>query len=113
METALTTARADLSVVDGLGVRTETRSWPRLRPATSWAVACVSVDVAMLAWAALATAVGGRAAGIASPPVLWTFAFGLLAISIFHLRGLYALRMHLRSIDHVRTVLAATSLAAM
>jgi exopolysaccharide biosynthesis polyprenyl glycosylphosphotransferase len=115
MDTALTTARADLSVVDGLGVRTETRSWPRprLRPARTWALACLSVDSAMLALAAAATAVGGRAAGIASPPVLWTVAFGLLALAIFHARGLYALRLRLSGIDHVRTILAATTLAAM
>jgi exopolysaccharide biosynthesis polyprenyl glycosylphosphotransferase len=109
VDSALTTARAEL----GLGERAPAHAWSRLRPRTTWAIACLAVDSTMLVLAALATSVGALAAGLPQPPALWSASFALLCAGLFHSRGLYRLRIHLPVLDDVRAILVSTTLAAM
>jgi exopolysaccharide biosynthesis polyprenyl glycosylphosphotransferase len=69
--------------------------------------------VAMLALAAVATAFGAREGGFASPLSTWTLAYAVLVLGLFQLRGLYRLRIKIRTLDDVRVVLVQTTLAAM
>lgn len=107
MDTALEAVRSDAALV------AEPRRRSRLRPQTAWALGCLTVDVAMLLLAAVAVQVGGRAAGIASPPWTVTVAFALLCVTLYWSKGLYRLRFRLHILDDLRTVFVATSLAAM
>ncbi len=107
METALATARPE----NPSGVEDRRRS--RLRPQTSWALGCLAVDMAMLALAAIAVQIGGEAAGVASPPAGVTITFSLLCLVLYWSRGLYRLRFRLHVLDDLRSILAATSVAAM
>ena len=84
-----------------------------LRPGTAWAVSCLGVDSAMLALAALITALGGAAAGIGSPSATWMTAFAALCILLYAARGLYRPRLRLRALDDVFRMTAATTVAAM
>ncbi|HEX6699565.1 MAG TPA: sugar transferase [Gaiellaceae bacterium] len=108
VETALTTTAANQAVE-----RTRAQAEPRLAPTKAWALGCLAVDATMLVVAALATSVGAHAGGFKSAPVLWTIAFGLLTVLLFRNRGLYALKLRLRSLDDVRSIFVATTLAAM
>lgn len=107
MATALDTLRSETAV----DLTAHRRS--RLRPATSWALACFGVDTAMLVLAALAVVIGGEAAGVASPPVTATVAFVLLCLALYWSRGLYRLRFRIHTLDDLRTILATTTIAAM
>ena len=107
METALGTARPEAQ----FGV--ESRRRARLRPQVAWALGCLTVDVAMLVLAAVAVQLGGHAAGVASPPLGVTVAFACLCLSLYWSRGLYRLRFRLHTLDDLRSILAATSVAAM
>jgi exopolysaccharide biosynthesis polyprenyl glycosylphosphotransferase len=104
--TALDTPR-----VEALADAAQARS--RLRPATAWALACLGVDTAMLLLAAIAVIVGGQAAGVASPPAAATAAFVLLCLALYWSRGLYRLRFRIHTLDDLRAVLEATTVAAM
>jgi exopolysaccharide biosynthesis polyprenyl glycosylphosphotransferase len=104
--TALDTPR-----VEALADAAQARS--RLRPATAWALACFGVDTAMLLLAAIAVVVGGEAAGVASPPAAATAAFVLLCLALYWSRGLYRLRFRIHTLDDLRAVLEATTVAAM
>ena len=106
METALDTRR-----VEALADAAQAGS--RLRPATAWALACSGVDAAMLFLAAIAVVVGGEAAGVASPPAAATAAFVFLCLSLYWSRGLYRLRFRIHTLDDLRTILGATTIAAM
>jgi len=76
-------------------------------------VARFVVDGAMLVLAVAATTFGAAAAGAAPPSPPWTAAFGLIVVLLLAVRGLYAPAFQLRTIDDVRRVAAATSIAAM
>jgi exopolysaccharide biosynthesis polyprenyl glycosylphosphotransferase len=104
--TALDTPRAE-ALADAAQARS------RLRPATAWALACLGVDTAMLLLAAIAVIVGGQAAGVASPPAAATAAFVLLCLALYWSRGLYRLRFRIHTLDDLRAVLEATTVAAM
>ena len=106
METALDTRR-----VEALADAAQAGS--RLRPATAWAFACLGVDAAMLLLAAIAVVVGGQAAGVASPPATATATFVVLCLALYWTRGLYRLRFRIHTLDDLRTILGATTLAAM
>ncbi|MBA2384047.1 MAG: sugar transferase [Actinobacteria bacterium] len=71
------------------------------------------VDGAMLVLAVAATTFGAPAAGAAPPSPPWPAAFGLIVVLLLAVRGLYAPAFQLRTIDDVRRVAAATSIAAM
>jgi exopolysaccharide biosynthesis polyprenyl glycosylphosphotransferase len=106
VETALDTLR-----VEGLADVTQERSG--VRPATAWALACFGVDTAMLLLAAIAVVVGGQAASAPSPPAPATATFVVLSLALYWSRGLYRLRLRIHTLDDLRTILGATTLAAM
>jgi exopolysaccharide biosynthesis polyprenyl glycosylphosphotransferase len=105
VETALGTPRAE--------AQSATPRKSRLRPQVAWAAGCLAVDVAMLALAAIAVQFGGHAAHIASPPPGVMAAFGAVCLGLYWSRGLYRLRFRLHVLDDLRSILAATSVAAM
>ena len=83
------------------------------RPGRAWAVARFSLDSAMLATAGAAAVFGAGAAGIPAPPVTWIVVFSVLALAFSSLRGLYASRLHYELLEDLRSIVIATSLAAM
>jgi exopolysaccharide biosynthesis polyprenyl glycosylphosphotransferase len=105
VETALDTPRVD--------VADTARARSRMRPATAWALACFTVDTAMLLLAAAVVVLGGQAAGVASPPAGATATFAVLCLALYWSRGLYRLRFRIHTLDDLRTILGATTLAAM
>jgi exopolysaccharide biosynthesis polyprenyl glycosylphosphotransferase len=107
VETALDTLRPETAG------ETEAHGRSRLRPATTWALACFVVDAAMLVLAAIAVAVVGEAAGVPSPPPTAGAAFALLCLALFWSRDLYRLRFRIHTLDDLRTILATTTIAAM
>jgi exopolysaccharide biosynthesis polyprenyl glycosylphosphotransferase len=113
VDTALTRTASDRGRVEGAAPRTPAQTAPRLAPATAWALACLAVDATMLVLAGLATSLGAHAGGFASAPIGWTVGFGVLTLALFRTRGLYALRLRLRTLDDLRSVATATTLAAM
>jgi exopolysaccharide biosynthesis polyprenyl glycosylphosphotransferase len=113
VDTTLTTTAADLGVVDSVAPRAQAQPAARVAPATAWALACLAVDSTMLVLAALATSVGASVGGFASAPVAWTVAFGALTLGLFRARGLYALKLRLRTLDDLRSIVTAVTLAAM
>jgi exopolysaccharide biosynthesis polyprenyl glycosylphosphotransferase len=113
VDTALTTTASDRGRPDSAAQRAPAQTAPRLAPATAWALACVAVDATMLVLAGLATSVGAAAGGFASAPFGWTVAFGVLTLALFRSRGLYTLRLRLRTLDDLRAIATATTLAAM
>jgi exopolysaccharide biosynthesis polyprenyl glycosylphosphotransferase len=111
VETTLKAAPADLGGIEGSAPRVEAR--PRIPPQAAWALACFAIDVTMLVLAGLATSVGASVGGFASAPPAWSVLAGALTLALFQSRGLYALRIRLRMLDDVRSVVTATTLAAM
>jgi exopolysaccharide biosynthesis polyprenyl glycosylphosphotransferase len=85
----------------------------RLRPDTAWALARFSLDATMLVVAGLATTLGSRAANVDAAPAGWLTLFGVLVLAVFALRGMYRPRLRQEILEDLRTVIAATSLAAM
>ena len=67
----------------------------------------------MLLLAAVVSVVGGQAAGVASPPATVTAMFVVFCVALYWSRGLYRLRFRIHTLDDLRTILAATTLAAM
>jgi Kef-type K+ transport system membrane component KefB len=67
----------------------------------------------MLLLAAVVVVVGGEAAGVASPPATATATFVVLCLALYWSRGLYRLRFRIHTLDDLRTILSATTLAAM
>jgi exopolysaccharide biosynthesis polyprenyl glycosylphosphotransferase len=85
----------------------------RRRRELSWRIARPVVDVAMLAAACLAAAIGSEAAGVAAPTTASLLAFAGLVLFFSALRGMYAPRSHPELLENLRGVVVATSLAAM
>lgn len=108
METALGTARPEAVHHDA----ESKRRW-RLRPQTAWALSCAGIDAAMLALAAFAVLLSGHAAGVASPSPAAAVTFAGLCLALYWSRGLYRLRFRLHTLDDLRTIFVATSIAAM
>src|SRR5262245_17077432 len=117
MDTALGNARAETGTHRASRVAQvralRSRPAARLRPSTSWALSCLAIDLSMLALAAGAAALGARAAGIGSAPIGWVLGFSVLCLALYRARGLYVPSLHLRSLSAVRSVLLATTAAAM
>jgi exopolysaccharide biosynthesis polyprenyl glycosylphosphotransferase len=84
-----------------------------LRPDTAWALARFSLDLTMLAAAAVASAVGSGAARVAVAPIGWVGLFAVLVIAAFAARGMYRRRLRAELLEDLRGVVAATSLAAV
>ena len=110
---APTTARS----TSALGAR-RLRAQSRLRrfggrPGRAWAVARFSLDSAMLLTAGVAATFGASAAGVPAPPMAWIAVFSAFALAVSALRGLYAWRLHYELLEDLRSVVIATSLAAV
>jgi exopolysaccharide biosynthesis polyprenyl glycosylphosphotransferase len=87
--------------------------WLALRPGSAWALARLSLDVAMLVTAGVAAVVGSEAAGVSSPPGTWLAVFSCLVIGLFAVRGMYGARLHFEMLEDLRVVVVGTTLAAM
>src|SRR5579884_1932110 len=77
-----------------------------------WALACLGVDAATLAGAAVASMVGARAGGLAWSFSPWTVAFCLLTAALFQNRQLYQLRIKIPMLDDVRRIAVSLTVAA-
>jgi exopolysaccharide biosynthesis polyprenyl glycosylphosphotransferase len=75
--------------------------------------AALGLDLAMLALAAGAAQMGAQAAGVAPLSLAWTLAFPLLVLAGLLGRGLYRPVVRLKTLDDLRTVLTATTLALL
>jgi lipopolysaccharide/colanic/teichoic acid biosynthesis glycosyltransferase len=84
-----------------------------LRPDTAWALARFSLDLTMLAAAAVASALGSGAARVEVAPIGWVGLFAVLVIAAFAARGMYRRRLRAELLEELRGVVVATSLAAM
>jgi exopolysaccharide biosynthesis polyprenyl glycosylphosphotransferase len=84
-----------------------------LRPSTTWALARLTLDAAMLVTAAVAATMGSAAAGVSAPPGQWPVIFSLFVAGLLAARGLYGSRLRYEMLEDVRVVITATSLAAM
>ena len=78
-----------------------------------WRLARLAVDVAMLALAGAATAIGADAAGLAHVSAAWTLGYCALVVALLATRGLYGPTFGLRTFKDLRRIAAATSFAAM
>jgi exopolysaccharide biosynthesis polyprenyl glycosylphosphotransferase len=83
------------------------------RPGRAWAVARFSLDSAMLLTAGVAATLGASAAGVPAPPVAWLVVFAAFALAVSAVRGLFASRLHYELLEDLRSVVIATSLAAI
>jgi exopolysaccharide biosynthesis polyprenyl glycosylphosphotransferase len=113
VDTVLRPALDERGVVDGAGIRADTRRRLRPEPQAAWALGCLGVDAGMLALAVLATSVGAAVGGFASAPLSWTILYAVLTVALFQRRGLYRLRLHMHALDDVRAVIVSTTIAAM
>ncbi len=111
--TSLPTSTTEPAVGVLAALRARTARGPRLHPNVFWALACLSVDVAMLAVAAGAATVGTWHSTLSAPPARWLAAFALLVLVLARVRGMYAPRLRLEILDDLRGVITVTSLAAM
>jgi exopolysaccharide biosynthesis polyprenyl glycosylphosphotransferase len=78
-----------------------------------WRLGFVLADVAMLALAVAATALGARAAGVGMPSGAWTLGYCLVVLGLLTIWGLYGTSFGLRTFDDLRRVVAATGLAGI
>ncbi len=78
-----------------------------------WRLGRIAVDVAMLALAGAATAIGADAAGVARISAGWTFAYSALVVLLLATRGLHGPTFGMRTIDDLRKIVGATGLAAI
>ena len=78
-----------------------------------WRLGRVAVDVAMLAFAGAATAIGADAAGVARISAGWTLAYSALVVLLLATRGLHGPTFGMRTIDDLRKIVGATGLAAI
>jgi len=78
-----------------------------------WQLGCLAVDVAMLALAGVATALGAGAAGVAGVSASRTYGYCALVFILLAARGLYGPSFRLRTIDDLRRIAGATSFAAI
>jgi exopolysaccharide biosynthesis polyprenyl glycosylphosphotransferase len=84
-----------------------------LRPDAAWALARFSLDLTMLAAAAVASAVGSGAARVEVAPIGWVGLFAVLVLGAFAARGMYRPRLRSELLEDLRGVVTATTLAAM
>ena len=109
LETTPTEARPALGRLGNL----RRRAGVGLRPSTTWALARLTLDTAMLVTAGVAATVGAASAGVSAPPGKWLLLFSLFVAGLFAARGMYGSRLRFEMLEDVRVVLMATSLAAM
>jgi exopolysaccharide biosynthesis polyprenyl glycosylphosphotransferase len=78
-----------------------------------WRLGRVGVDVAMLALAGAATAIGAGAAGVSGVSADWTLWYSALVVVLLATRGLYGPTFGMRTIDDLRRIAGATGIAAI
>src|SRR5688500_6126791 len=78
-----------------------------------WAGACLVTDSAMLFLAWLATDLGAVAANVEGLSVPAMVVFSAVALVSFQRRSLYATPLRLRTVDDIRSIFVAATLAAM
>ena len=96
-----------------LGTLGNLRRRASLRPSTTWALARLTLDAAMLVTAGVAATMGASSAGVSAPPGQWILLFSLFVVGLFAARGMYGSRLRFEMLEDVRVVLMSTSLAAM
>jgi exopolysaccharide biosynthesis polyprenyl glycosylphosphotransferase len=84
-----------------------------LRPSTTWAIARLALDAAMLVTAGVAATMGAASAGVSAPPGKWLLLFSFFVAGLFAARGMYGSRLRFEMLEDVRVVITSTSLAAM
>ncbi len=100
---ALGSLRRRAQGVTGIGVR----------PGRSWAVARFSLDAAMLLTAGVAATLGSSAVDVPAPPAFWLVVFSAFVLAFSAARGMYGSRLNYELLEDLRSVLVATSLAAI
>ena len=112
---SLAAARAPVAVPQRLEapLRSATAAAPARRSPRAWSLTCLAADGGMLVTAAAACILGASWTGTASPPAPWLIAFPLLVLTLFASRGMYVHRLRVTTLDHLRIVVAATTVAAM
>ena len=110
--TSLTTARPWAAAA---AARAHGAERPRfaVRAGAAWTAACLTVDAVMLLVAAVVCGLGAQAAGVQPLPIGWTLLFGGLTLALLASRAMYRPRLRLQSLDDVRSIAVATSVAAM
>ena len=78
-----------------------------------WLRACLTVDALVLAGAVATAELGAARAGVAPMPRLWMVVFPLLVVALLWTRRMYTPRLSLRTLDDLRSIVFATSIAAM
>ncbi|MGI8574702.1 MAG: exopolysaccharide biosynthesis polyprenyl glycosylphosphotransferase [Egibacteraceae bacterium] len=73
----------------------------------------VAIDVAMLAFAVGASALGAAGTGTSLTPVGWTLLYAALTISLIAVRGGYLFRLAVSPFEYAGQVLSGTAIAAM
>jgi exopolysaccharide biosynthesis polyprenyl glycosylphosphotransferase len=81
--------------------------------ARAWVRGALLLDSVLLVAAATATQLGSNGAGILRLSPVWIVAYGVLVLTLLHLRGMYSWRLRVSVLDDLRGVVAATALAAM
>ena len=84
-----------------------------LRPSTTWTIARLTLDTAMLVTAGVAATMGSAAAGVSAPPGQWLLLFSVFVAGLFAARGMYGSRLRYETLEDLRVVVMATSLAAI
>ena len=84
-----------------------------LRPSTTWTLARLTLDTAMLVTAGVAATMGSAAAGVSAPPGQWLLLFSVFVAGLFAARGMYGSRLRYEMLEDLRVVVTATSLAAI
>jgi exopolysaccharide biosynthesis polyprenyl glycosylphosphotransferase len=102
-----------VDVLHDLPVRAGRHSRLGFPAVVRWRLGCLAVDSAMLGLAVTATSLGSAAAGIETVSVGWALGYGLLALILLAMRGLYAQTVRLRTMDDLRQIAAAAGIAAL
>ncbi len=82
-------------------------------PRRAFTLACLAVDISMLALAALVAALARRSSDVPLPPAGWMAVFSALTVVLYWSWRLYTFRTKLRPVADSLLIAGATSLAAM
>jgi exopolysaccharide biosynthesis polyprenyl glycosylphosphotransferase len=84
-----------------------------LRAGRAWSAARLALDAAMLVTASVATTLGSSAAGVPAPSPFWLVLFSVFMLGLLAMRGMYRSRLHYELLEDLKSVVIATSVAAM
>jgi hypothetical protein len=82
-------------------------------PKRAFVLACLAIDVSMLALAASGAALARRSSDVPLPPAGWIAAFSALTLVLYWSWRLYTLRTRLRPVADALLIAGASGLAAM